>query len=255
MVQGAAMIIREERIGDCRLILGDCLKVMPLLGKVDAILTDPPFSERTHKGHDAVARPGRDGAVRADLGYGALAPAQIPIISAIMSDICTGWICWITDQTLAPHIQASLDDLGRYVFAALPFYQPGRSVRLSGDGPCSWTDWIVASRTAAQMRWGTLPGGYIAGEGWNGKERMGGKPLPLMKAMVGDYSRAGQVVLDPFMGAGTTIVACQQMGRSSIGIEIDPQAFDKACRRVDEASRQTDLFIAPPAKPTQDTLL
>lgn len=49
MVQEAVMIVREERIGDCRLILGDCLKVMPMLGRVDAILTDPPFSERTHR--------------------------------------------------------------------------------------------------------------------------------------------------------------------------------------------------------------
>ncbi len=59
-------------IGNARLILGDCRDVLPTLGKVGHIITDPPYSERTHAGHDAGARPGRDGAERADLGYGAL---------------------------------------------------------------------------------------------------------------------------------------------------------------------------------------
>ena len=59
----------------------------------------------------------------------------------------------------------------------------------------------------------------------------------------------GQTILDPFMGSGTTLVACQRLGRHGIGIELDPEYFDIACRRVDQATRQNDLFIAPPAKP------
>jgi DNA modification methylase len=57
------------------------------------------------------------------------------------------------------------------------------------------------------------------------------------------------IILDPFMGSGTTLVACQRLGRHGIGIELDPEYFDIACRRVDQATRQPDLFIAPPAKP------
>jgi len=160
--------------------------------------------------------------------------------------MCSGWTVWMTDHTLAPTIMQALEKQGRYVFAPLPFYQPGRSVRLSGDGPCSWTDWIVVSRTAAQMRWGTLRGGYIAGEGWNDKQRMGGKPLPLMLQIVEDYTRHGQTVLDPFLGGGTTALACYKLGRKCIGIEIDPEAFERACRRVDEAARQPDMFVKQP---------
>jgi len=248
-------IKKDVRIGNQRLILGDCMAVMPLLGKVDAVVTDPPFSERTHKGHDAGAREGRDGAKRASLGYGALTDDAASDLARMFADMCGGWIVWMTDHTLAPVIARTLDDAGRYVFAPLPFYQPGRSVRLSGDGPCSWTDWIVVSRTAAQMRWGTLRGGYIAGEGWNDKQRMGGKPLPLMLQVVEDYTTHGQMVLDPFLGGGTTAVACQKTGRHCIGIEIDPEAFDRACRRVDEAARQPDLFIAAkPETPKQEGL-
>jgi hypothetical protein len=238
-------------IGDQLLIQGDCREVMAVLPKVDAVLTDPPFSARTHAGHDAGARKGRDNSEREKLGYAALTVGDVSALAAEFCRICTGWICWITDHTLAPHIAQKLEAGGRYVFAPLPFYQAGRSVRLSGDGPCSWTDWIVPARTAAQMRWGTLPGGYIAGDGWKDKERMGGKPLALMMQMVDHYSRQGQVVLDPFLGGGTTLVAAQKMQRLGIGIEIDANAYAIACKRVQEVVNNPPLFTPAPPKPVQ----
>uniref|UniRef100_UPI002B23F274 DNA methyltransferase n=1 Tax=Escherichia coli TaxID=562 RepID=UPI002B23F274 len=64
-----------------------------------------------------------------------------------------------------------------------------------------------------------------------------------------------KTILDPFMGSGTTLVACQKLGRMGTGIEIDPEYFEIACRRVEEATRQPDLFIAPSEEPTQETLL
>jgi site-specific DNA-methyltransferase (adenine-specific) len=246
--------MRVERIGSCELYLGDCREILPGLS-VDHIITDPPFSARTHAGHDAGARGWRDGAARQTLGYGALSATDVADISGLFCGAASGWICWMTDHTLAPIIHSGLDGRGRYVFAPLPFYQPGRSVRLSGDGPSSWTDWIICARTAAQHRWGTLPGGYIASEGWGDKDRMGGKPILLMQALVRDYSRAGDLVLDPFMGGGTTLVACAQSGRRGVGIEIDPAVFDRACRRIESAARQPDMFIERPAAPVQGTLI
>lgn len=53
-----------------------------------------------------------------------------------------------------------------------------------------------------------------------------------------------QTILDPFMGSGTTLVACQKLGRQGIGIELDPEYFEIACRRVEETARQPDLFVA-----------
>lgn len=143
---------------------------------------------------------------------------------------------------LAMTISAELEALGRYVFAPLPFYAPGSRVRLSGDGPSSWTNWIVVSRTAAQHRWGTLPGGYVSGPGWNDKQRMGGKPTLLMDSLVSDYSRRGDLVLDTHMGAGTTGVACARLGRRFIGCEIDGEAFDLSCERIHAAYAQGRLF-------------
>lgn len=246
---------RREVIGGQTLLLGDCLEIMPHLGRVDHVITDPPYSDRTHKGHDSWNKPGADGSVRSPLGYAGISEAKAKTVAEAISSICDGWIVWMTDHNLVPTIEAKLASIGRKVFAPLPFYQSGRSVRLAGDGPCSWTDWIIVSRTAKQSKWGTLRGGYIAGEGWNDKARMGGKPLPLMLQVVDDYSRHGDTVLDPFLGGGTTAVACEKLGRHCIGIEIDEAAFDRACRRVDEATRTADLFIPAPPAPKQETLL
>ena len=235
------MTFEEVIIGDARLIRGDCLEVLPTLPKVDAVITDPPYSARTHAGHDATDN------IRAPLGYVALDELGCMVLANELVARCAGWIVWITDHTLAPVIERQLRGHGRYVFAPLPFFHAGRSVRLTGDGPCSWTDWIIVSRTKAQLKWGTLPGGYVAGTGWNDKARMGGKPTLLMDALVRDYSRPGGLVLDSHMGAGTTGVSCARAGRRFIGCEVDPEVFDIACRRIEEAQKQGRMFEPEPA--------
>lgn len=246
---------RIETIGNCTLYLGDCREILPTLGKVDAVVTDPPYSERTHSGHDTGASPGVDGAARKSLGYSALSPDQAVELAGLLHSACSGWVCWMTDHTLARDIMPELERLGRYVFAPLPFFAPGSRVRLSGDGPSSWTDWIIVSRTKAQRSWGTLPGGYVSGPGWDDKVHMGGKPTALKQCLVRDYSRYGQTVCDPFMGSGTTGVACVKLGRKFIGIEIDPKYFDIACRRIEEAYKQPDLFVQPPSTKQEQTEL
>lgn len=238
---------RVEHIGRATLYLGDCRDILPTLGKVDHIITDPPYSERTHSGHDGPQSRRGDGSEGRALGYEALTPEAVEALAADFGEVCNGWIVWLTDHVLAPTIERALKAQGRTVFPFLPYHHPGRSVRLAGDGPSSWTDWIVVSRTKAQSKWGTLRGGYVAGSGWDDKERMGGKPTRLMRLIVSDYSRPGDLVCDPFMGAGTTGVACALEGRDFIGIEIDPAAFDIACKRIEDAQRQGDLFIGEAA--------
>ena len=79
------------------------------------------------------------------------------------------------------------------------------------------------------------------------------KPIAVMEWCLGFLPNA-KTILDPFMGSGTTLVACAKMGRHGIGIEIDPGYFDTACRRVEAAYRQPDLFIEPPSKPLQELM-
>ena len=73
--------------------------------------------------------------------------------------------------------------------------------------------------------------------------------------MVSRVSLPNETILDPFMGSGTTLVACAKLGRKGIGIELDPCYFETACRRVEQAYRQPDLFIPKPTPPKQEQLL
>jgi hypothetical protein len=99
---------------------------------------------------------------------------------------------------------------------------------------------------------------------WNGLARAGNeprgdhpsqKPVPVMKWCIGHLPDTAQTILDPFMGSGTTGVAAVQMGRKFIGIEREPKYFDIACKRIDDAQEQGDMFITPaktkPEKPAQ----
>ena len=80
------------------------------------------------------------------------------------------------------------------------------------------------------------------------------KPVWLIEHFLKKLPNA-DTILDPFMGSGTTLVACAKLGRKGIGIELDPDYFEIACKRVDEAYRQPDLFVEPPEpKPEQGGL-
>jgi site-specific DNA-methyltransferase (adenine-specific) len=93
--------------------------------------------------------------------------------------------------------------------------------------------------------------GQLASEG---KEHPTQKPLPLMQWCLGFLPDA-ETILDPFAGSGTTGVACVNLGRKFIGIEIEPRYFDIACRRIEEAYRQPRLFAEPRPKLVQEAML
>jgi hypothetical protein len=148
-----------------------------------------------------------------------------------------GWIVIITDHILAPVFAARLEMHGRYSFAPLPFVELGKQPRLTGDGPASWTCWIVVARptTIAYSRWASLPGAYVPTTGTGVQsDRMikGGKPLWLMRALVRDYSRPGDLICDPCAGGATTLLAAAMEGRRAVGAEMDPETFAQAQRRI-----------------------
>jgi DNA modification methylase len=80
-------------------------------------------------------------------------------------------------------------------------------------------------------------------------------PVDFPKHLASSFTDPGETILDPFMGSGTTGVACAQLGRKFIGIEIEERYFDIACERISNAYRQAPLFPEPVAKPEQEALL
>lgn len=255
----------ELRCGRWQSVLAD-------VTECDALITDPPYSERTHASYTPRAEAGhRDGAKgaaeskwanrvaaglidgRREIDYAALTADDLIEMVAHWSPRVSGWTCWLTSHDLVPAYDAALSDRGRYVFAPLPCVIRGMTVRLVGDGPSSESVSLVVARprTSAMAKWGTLPGHY-----YGPSERcivVGGKPLWLMRAIIRDYTRPGDLVLDPCAGGGTTLLAAVMEGRRAIGAEEKPDTFDKAVARLRRG--YTPTLFQPEAAPMEQTAL
>jgi DNA modification methylase len=232
-------IVREERIGNQRLIQGDCLEVMPLLGKVDAILTDPPYGIDYQSGYatEELWAGGRHIANDKDtttrdhfLQLWAATQATPCLVFGSRSKPtphgCRMVLTWDKGPALG---MGALD---------LPWKPSSEEIYVIGKG-------FVGARDESNVLY--CP--PVQSMAKNGRTHPNEKPVALIERMLRKCPEG--VILDPFMGSGTTLVACQRMGRHGIGIELDPHYFDIACRRVDEAARQPDLLI-PQTQPAQE---
>ncbi len=277
---GASCLLK----GEAEVWLGDCLGdrgVEQTLGKrvADALIFDAPYSDKTHAGHEAgrlspesagsfadkhdaaptpesryarnISAKNKDG--RRAIDYGCFDAAKIGAFCSLWLPRCTGWVVSVTDHVLAPIWSAAFEAADLLTFAPLPLVETGSRVRLSGDGPSNWACWIVAARPRSKefAKWGTLPGAYVQAaerdiNAAGGSDRIvGGKPLRSMCGIVRDYSRRGQLVVDPFCGGGTTGLAARQLGRRFIGIESNAERAKLSARRIGNQREQTDLFEKP----------
>jgi site-specific DNA-methyltransferase (adenine-specific) len=209
-----------EIIGAATLYLGDCRDVLPTLGPVDAVVTDPPYGI------------GRDGKPPSSSSHGGHKGYEFK-----------GWDVKRPDAALFTAILAvaplSVVWGGNYFADLLPaaekwlVWDKGQRIDQS-DCELAWTN-----RSGA-LRIKTLNRVAIA---LDGAVHPTQKPVELMKWTIAQIGEP-QTILDPFMGSGTTGVAAVQMGRRFIGIERDPSYFDIACRRIEQAQRQGDMFIS-----------
>lgn len=204
---------------------------------VDAVICDPPYSDRTHASYRDQKDLGRSA-----IDYAAWSPADVAEFVGMWSPLTRGWFVALTDHVLAPAWEAALAAGGRYVFSPVACVEPGRSVRLTGDGPGQWTCWAIAARprTAEAAAWGALPGAYVVPAGFGRSSHSGqhngvtgGKPLWLMRQLVAHYSRPSDLVSDPTCGAATTLVAAKMSGRRFVGSDIDAEHVAIARKRLD----------------------
>ena len=228
-------IIREERIGGQRLILGDCRAVVPLIEGPDAVVADPPYGiNYAHGG-----------------GGGKLARSTTFAKAAIIGDDRpfdpTHWIGQPTILWGGNHFAHKLPPSQSWLIwdKRCADYSNDQA-----DSEMAWTNLGFPARMFRHVWNGMLRGP----ESKTPRVHPTQKPIALMEWCLGFLPDA-RTILDPFMGSGTTLVACQRLGRAGTGIEIDPDYFAIACKRVDEATRQKDLFVTPVAQPQQESLL
>lgn len=209
-------------IGGCELYQGDCMEIMAHLGKVDALVTDPPYGigENSKKvaSRGKLAEPKNYG----DFNWDKNAPSAAVINSA---------------REMAPQ---------QIIFGGNYFELPPTSCWLVWDKQNGTNDFADC-----ELAWTNLPKAvrriYWR---WNGMIRKGDdirehptqKPLGVMEWCLGHIPDANSI-LYPFMGSGTTGVACVRQGRRFIGIELDPDYFDIAVNRIRTAYYQQDMFV------------
>lgn len=217
------MADRVEQIGECTLYLGDCREILPMLEPVDAVVTDPPYGmNRQISGHKVIERLG---GVHGDDQPFDPAPFMVGKThifwganhySSRLPD-SQSWLMWLKHD-------ASL--FGK---------------RSTSPFELAWTD-IGGAAKAIRLVW---DGSIKQGEGF-GKPHVHPtqKPVEVMDWCL-EFIEA-KSILDPFMGSGTTGVACAKRGRKFIGIEIEPKYFDIACERISNAYAQPDMLVPAP---------
>lgn len=208
--------------------LGRWQDVLADVETCDAVITDPPYSERTHAGALAVVTEGTT--VRGVGGYGHMTAQDVKELVRFWSARCTGWMVFHTDDVLFPFFRETAEWEGRYTFPILPVLQ--QQPRVSGDGPSSCGHFLAVSRPREKrfLSWGSLPGWYESPR--DGSIVRGGKPVSLVRKIIRDYTRPGALIVDPYAGGGTTLLAAAIEGRRAIGAEMDPATYAKARARL-----------------------
>ena len=213
-----------ETIGDATLYLGDCMDILPTLDKVDAVITDPPYGlgNRMKGGTWAEKQEFKDMVVWDT------APPSIDDLLNIASKakICVFWggnyyglpasRCWLV-------------------------WDKQNAVPTMSDCEIAWTNLDANTKRFS----------HPVGRVLNGHPSE--KPLRLMEWTLQTVKASG-VIFDPFMGSGTTGVASLKTNNKFIGIEREQKYFDIACKRIEQASKQVDMFVEQP-KQIQESLI
>ena len=214
--------MRIEKIGDATLYLADCMDVLQTLDKVDVVITDPPYGMKFQSNYRLIKHK--------------------KIANDDSVDLANEVICWAIEN--AKH---SVYAFGRW--DNLYDYPKPKSL-------ITWVknNWSMGDLNHEHARQTEVAFFYAGNNHYFPKQRPTDviewqrtkneyhpteKPIGLMSKFI---EWTGGVILDPFMGSGTTGVAAIQMGRKFIGIECEESYFNIACERIEQATKQTSLF-------------
>jgi DNA modification methylase len=229
-------MIEPVQIGLATLYCGDCREILPTLGKVDAVVTDPPFGVGfKYESHDDTPE-----------GY---IEWLWPILVEAEAH-CTPsspFFVWQSGTNIKKFAEWFPRDWRLFVAAKNFVQMRPTAMQWSWDPVlCWWTDgdgekpWSAGTSSKDFTVCNTAP--IVASPNNIEKGHPCPRPLDLLKLIVSQWVKPESTCLDLFMGSGTTGVAAAQMQRRFVGIEREPKYFEIACRRIEDAQRQGQLF-------------
>ena len=228
--------LRKEVIGDAVLYLGDCRKILPTLGKVDAVISDPPYGMNWNADTKRLKTSSRTTNTRPKTKWENIEGDDEPFDPSLFTGFpevilfgCNHYASRLPVGTTLVWLKRYDNAFGSFLSDAELAWQKG------GHGVYCFRDVSLQGES-------------------NSKVHPTQKPVPLMQWCV--QRTQGEVILDPFMGSGTTGVACAKLGRKFIGVEISEKYFDAAVERLNDAYAHIDMFIARSfSKPVQEPLI
>jgi DNA modification methylase len=219
--------MRVETIGDATLYCADCRDVLPTLSGVDAVVTDPPYGvDLDYAGYE-------DNSEKHPL----FVKSWLPLIRAIAP------ICLVA--TGMRHLMAYPQPEW-----LLCWHKPAAMGRCT-IGFSNWEPVLLYGKASGKTSVDFFTAPIIPDKSLDGHPCP--KPTAWAEHLVEIACKPCSLVIDPFMGSGTTGVACARLGRKFIGIEIHKPYFDIACRRIEQAQRQRDLFVHTAPEPKAET--
>ncbi len=235
---------RKEIIGDSVLYLGDCLDILPTLGKVDVVVTDPPYGVGKKR---SGIRKGKQ--IKSDYNTDAFVDCPEYVL-----EVCVSAIQHCINRQIRTVLTPGYLNIYKYPEPNhVGTFQYPSSCSMSCWGPALWQPILYYGKDPHQGR--LVPDSK---PNCNDRSEDVGhpcpKPIKQWLWMVKRASLKDEIALDPFMGSGTTGVACAKLGRKFIGIELDETYFEIPCERIQKAYDQPDLFVEPPTPQVQEDM-
>jgi hypothetical protein len=233
---------------------GNCRVILPLIGTVTHVISDPPYSDETHSKtwrSKKMASQGyqRVSAAHDGLGFEAITDVQVREFLTWCAANVERWVIAFSDIEGVWRWMSLLRSCGLEYVRACVWDKVDGTPQLTGDRPAVGAEAIVCGHPAGRKRWNGGGKRGVYRHATNGSSR-GAKPHPstkpdgLMLELMADFTDPGDLVLDPFMGSGTTLAAAKRLGRRAIGIELDEKYCEVAANRLRQSA--LDLWPADP---------
>lgn len=215
----------------------DCRDVIPKLGTVDHIITDPPYSSSSQSMHDRTRLLAVKTGKARDKNLLEFDSMDISTLSAVLASIdVQRWVVFTIDEVLGAQLRVSPPDGLRYVRTGI-WVKPDSMPQFTGDRPAMGYEPIaIMHKAGARMRWNG--GGKHAVWDYRvvrGKIHPTEKPLLLYKSFVELFTDPDDLILDPYMGSGVTLLAAKLLGRRAAGIEIKEEYCEWAASKLSHA--------------------